>query len=82
MEFAKTVTRHLEETSAILLANHGAVTFGRNIMEAWAMTESLENYARIMLAANELGELQHLQPNQVARLIELRNDAILDLPRS
>lgn len=34
---------------AVLLANHGALTWGKDLTEAWYRMESLENYAKITL---------------------------------
>lgn len=34
---------------ALLLANHGALTWGADLHQAWFRLESLENYAKIML---------------------------------
>jgi L-fuculose-phosphate aldolase len=40
---------------ALLLANHGAVTLGRTLDEAWIRMESLEHAARIIALARGLG---------------------------
>jgi len=71
-EFAQTVTDLLEGSSAILLANHGAVTFGRDLHEAWAVSESLENYARILLLAAPLQDNRPLTAEDQARLAAFR----------
>jgi L-fuculose-phosphate aldolase len=54
-EFASTVTEYLPHARAILLANHGAVTFAATLEDAWSRAECLETSARIMLAAIPLG---------------------------
>ncbi len=41
---------------ALLLANHGAVTMGKTLDEAWIRMESLEHAARIVTAARAIGE--------------------------
>ncbi len=41
---------------ARLLANHGAVTMGKTLDEAWIRMESLEHAARIITAARAIGE--------------------------
>jgi L-fuculose-phosphate aldolase len=45
---------------ALLLANHGAVTVGKTLEEAWIRMESLEHGARILLAARLLGRVREL----------------------
>ncbi len=46
----------LADHDALLLANHGAVTLGRTLDEAWIRMESLEHAARILWTARTLGE--------------------------
>ena len=57
---------------ALLLANHGAVTMGRTLDEAWIRMESLEHAARIIVAARALGEPNPLSAQDVERLEALR----------
>jgi L-fuculose-phosphate aldolase len=56
----------------MLLANHGAVTLGRTLEEAWIRMETLEHSARILLGARLLGRVTELTPDVVARLDALR----------
>jgi L-fuculose-phosphate aldolase len=53
---------------ALLLANHGAVTLGRTLDEAWIRMESLEHAARIIALARGLGTPQPLAAVAVERL--------------
>jgi L-fuculose-phosphate aldolase len=46
---------------ALLLANHGAVTMGKTLDEAWIRMESLEHSARIIVAARTIGQPQSLR---------------------
>ena len=57
---------------AILLANHGALTWGRNLTEARIRMESLEHAARILLAARALGRVTRLTPEQIDALERMR----------
>jgi L-fuculose-phosphate aldolase len=57
---------------ALLLANHGAVTMGRTLDEAWIRMESLEQAARIITAARTLGEPTPLSARAVETLHALR----------
>jgi len=60
---------------ALLLANHGAVTMGRTLDEAWIRMESLEHAARIVLAARTVGRPRPLDTAAVERLEALRAQA-------
>lgn len=62
-------TRH----HALLLANHGAVTMGRTLDEAWIRMESLEHSARIIMAARQIGQPQPLSLDAI-RVLEQRRE--------
>ena len=51
-----------ERCNALLLANHGAVTMGHTLDEAWIRMESLEHSARIIVAAQRIGQPRPLRP--------------------
>lgn len=72
---ADAVERFLEGHNALLLANHGAVTMGRTLEEAWIRMETLEHGARIQLGARLLGRVTELEPGAVAQLEALRTRA-------
>jgi len=57
---------------AFLLANHGATTVGRSLDEALHRMESLEQAARIILAARQLGRVNELPPGSAAALRDQR----------
>lgn len=62
------LTRHV----AVLLANHGAVTWGPDLATARIRMESLEHSAKILLAARLLGRMTRLSPDQMDVLERLR----------
>lgn len=62
----------LEGCEAVLLANHGAVTWGATLASARIRMESLEHAARILLAARSLGQVIRLTPDQMHDLESLR----------
>jgi L-fuculose-phosphate aldolase len=62
----------LEGCEAVLLANHGAVTWGTTLASARIRMESLEHAARILLAARHLGRVIRLTPDQMHDLERLR----------
>lgn len=71
-ELADCIEPFLEGHAALLLANHGAVTLGRTLEEAWVRMETLEHAARILLGARQLGRVTELNPDAVAQLEALR----------
>ncbi|MCK9221719.1 MAG: class II aldolase/adducin family protein [Limnochordia bacterium] len=71
-EIPQAISQHLENHDAILLQNHGAITVGVNLENAYFKMETLELYAKISLAARQLGEARVLPSEDVQRLLELR----------
>ena len=69
------VAPFLAQHDALLLANHGAVTLGRTLDEAWIRMESLEHAARILWTARTLGRVTPLAHAAVEQLQTLRTRA-------
>lgn len=59
---------------ALLLANHGALTWGRDLAQARIRMESLEHGARILLAARALGRVNQLTRDQIDVLERMRGN--------
>jgi L-fuculose-phosphate aldolase len=58
---------------ALLLANHGAVTCGPDLLTAFYRMEVVEHFAKIMLAARLAGQPQLLSTREVAKLMAARS---------
>jgi len=65
------VDKYLARHDVFLLANHGALTLGRNIIEAYHRMECLEHTARILWLAESLGRVKRLSSEQVDRLLSI-----------
>jgi len=63
---------HLEGNNAFLLSNHGLLTIGRTLEEAYQRHETVEQYAKIVHLAHQLGEIRHIPAEDYSRLDELR----------
>jgi L-fuculose-phosphate aldolase len=70
-ELGDHIVPYLEDRrhQTLLLANHGAVTLGKTLDEAWIRMESLEHSARIITAAQAVGEPKPLTAQAVERLL-------------
>jgi len=64
----------LDRHVALLLANHGALTWGRDLAQARVRMESLEHGARILLAARTLGGVNYLTRDQIDALQRMRGN--------
>ena len=58
---------------AILMANHGVVTFGSSLESAYMKMETVEHFAKIALVTNLLGNEQPLGELEVQKLHEVRH---------
>jgi hypothetical protein len=56
----------------MLLANHGALTLGRDLFSAYYKMETIEHFAKISLVARMLGGEHVLSREEVFRLQDLR----------
>ena len=57
---------------AILLANHGAMTVGKDVMSAYYKMESVEHFAKISLTAYQLGGMKPISKQNVEKLENIR----------
>ena len=58
--------------SAILMANHGAVTYGDNLLDAFLKMETVEHFANICLVAHQLGSARPLQKLAIEDLLQAK----------
>ena len=54
---------------AILMANHGVVTYGDSLLRAYMKMETVEHFAKIALVTHVLGRQQPLSTNEVEKLL-------------
>jgi L-fuculose-phosphate aldolase len=71
-ELSASLLPYVHDYDAILLANHGAVTYGSNLLQAYLKTEAVEHFAKIMLVTQQLGRQQTLSPANIRKLVEAR----------
>ncbi len=57
---------------AILMANHGVVTYGEDLPHAYMNMETVEHFARIALVVHQLGRQQLLSGEDVSKLMAAR----------
>jgi L-fuculose-phosphate aldolase len=69
---AESVAPYVKAHDGLLLANHGALALGRDVMQAYYKMETIEHFARISLVARLLGREHLLSREEVARLQNLR----------
>ncbi|MBX3007047.1 MAG: class II aldolase/adducin family protein [Melioribacteraceae bacterium] len=72
MELPDKIKPYLENSDAILLENHGALTMGIDLLSAYHKMETLEHTANIVWKAIQLGNLNVLSEYERDRLMTLR----------
>src|SRR3954471_16843163 len=72
-ELSASLLPYIHDYDAMLLANHGTVTYGSDLMHAYLKTEAVEHFAKIMLVTQQLGRQQTLSPANIRKLVEARS---------
>ena len=71
-EIPDAVSKYLQSFDAVLLENHGALTFSDSLLRAYHKMESVEFYAKLLYISKQLGGPKELSDSQVQRLYEIR----------
>jgi len=61
-----------EETTTVLMANHGSINFGPNIYDAYYKLEILDNYCKQLILARQLGQINTLNTQQMTDLLKVK----------
>lgn len=62
----------LRDHDAILMANHGLVTYGKDLLDAFMKTETCEHFAQVCLTAHQLGCRKLLEDEALNKLLQAR----------
>lgn len=71
-ELSEALEPFIPDHDAVLMANHGVVTYGVDLMQAYLNMETVEHFAKIALVVRQLGCEHPLAAEQVSRLLEMR----------
>jgi L-fuculose-phosphate aldolase len=71
-KFADTIVPHLKSSNTIILSNHGTVTFGPDLEKAYWNSEIIDAYCRILILAQQLGNVNYFTQNQTRELLDLK----------
>jgi len=74
MEIPDRIRPFLKNSDVILLENHGALTMGSDLLNAYHKMETLEHTANIVWKAMQLGNLNVLSAEERDRLMNLRDN--------
>lgn len=68
-ELAKNIINGLGASQACLLQSHGALTVGKDVLDAFSRMETMEYIATLQLRCEELGDLEDLPEEEISRLL-------------
>lgn len=72
LELAHKIAGEASNTNGLIMANHGAVTLGPSLEEAYYRMELLESYAKIVFLAKQLGGVNYINDEELKKLDEVR----------
>jgi L-fuculose-phosphate aldolase len=72
MEIPENIKSYISDTDAVLLANHGALTLGKDPLTAYHRMETLEHAAQIIFLSINLGNVNMIPEDKVRELMEVR----------
>ena len=84
-EFADAILPFVDKSDIIIQANHGTVSYGPTVEQAYFLVETLDAYCKIVLLARSLGTVRYFTKEEMEDLLEWKRqrglkDARLDLP--
>ena len=71
-EVPRSIEEYLDDFDALLLENHGALTWSENLEAAYMRMESVENYARLMYRTKMIGAANVFSKQQIEKLAVVR----------
>jgi L-fuculose-phosphate aldolase len=80
-KFADTIVPYVKECNTIILANHGTVTFGPTLENAYFNSEIIDAYCKILILARQLGKINYFTEKETRELLELKKRIGYDDPR-
>ncbi|THB78434.1 MAG: L-fuculose-phosphate aldolase [Desulfobacteraceae bacterium] len=73
-ELADSIVQHIRNYNAVLLANHGLVSVGKDLMSALNVAQEIEFVARVYYQAQSIGDPVILAQDQMDEVIEKFKD--------
>ena len=70
----RVLENYIKDFDVFILKNHGVLTLGRNMREAYYRMESVEHLAKITYIAERAGKIDFLEKNEVERLNKIRRE--------
>jgi L-fuculose-phosphate aldolase len=76
-EVGHSLAPFIADHDAILMANHGVVTYGVTLLDAFMKMETVEHFAKICLITRQLGGGKPLSQDVIPELLDARRNGRL-----
>jgi L-fuculose-phosphate aldolase len=77
-EVPNSIVPFVKDYNAVLLANHGLLTWGSDLTQAFFRMESVEHYCKILYYLNQIGSPKEFSCGQVRELLDIRKKIGID----
>jgi L-fuculose-phosphate aldolase len=77
-EVAASLAHLIPDHEAILMANHGVVTYGKTLLDAFMKMETVEHFAQITLIVDQLGSASPIAQDKLAALLRAKMSYVLN----
>jgi len=74
VEVPNSIKDFVTEYNAVLLANHGLLTWGETLEQAYFRMETVEHYGKILLYVDQIGQPKEFNCDELATLLEIRKN--------
>lgn len=71
-ELSDAIIPYLERHDALLLENHGALSYGHDLTSAYFKMEALDYYAKVLFLAAQYGGAREFNAEQIEKLLHIR----------
>lgn len=71
-ELSEAIAPYLDRHDALLLENHGALTYGHDLTSAYFKMEALDYYAKVLYLAAQYGGAREFDAGQIEKLLDIR----------
>ncbi len=72
VEVPESISPFVKDYDAILLSNHGVLTYDRDLEMAFYKLEIVEFWAKILFLSSQIGQPQILSPDEVQKVLSLK----------
>ena len=80
-EFADAILPFVDKSDIIIQANHGTVSYGATVEQAYFLVETLDAYCKIVLLARNLGQVKYFTQEEAEEILEWKRARGLKDPR-